>query len=318
MPYIILLFIAIFPCVHYGNNIDSLSHSFTSRIAIPDFEEDCDFCGGGASGGSFGFTPIEDQSFIGFRSINQHYSTREGMFVNEDKRKEVYQTYQLWGGIKINTKFSISLIVPYSSNYRMTTTGKQPLRGFGDVTVLGNYNLLRTVAEGRNWNHNIRVSAGLKLPVGTYDADNNGSINPGYQLGTGSFDYIGSADYTLSYRNLALQQFVSYTLKTDNKESYKFGNQLNLNTTLLYTFPIKEMKLIPQVGYAYETYEANQLYGYDLNLTGGHISLLKVGLDFQISSFRFGGQFQKPVDQKLNAGLVENKNRSSFYVNYNF
>jgi len=41
------------------------------------------------------------------------------------------------------------------------------------------------------------MGGGVKIPTGKYNSTNNGTLNPSFQLGTGSWDYIFVSEYVI-------------------------------------------------------------------------------------------------------------------------
>jgi hypothetical protein len=71
------------------------------------------------------------------------------------------------------------------------------------------------------------VGGGVKLPTGKYNTNNNGSVNPSFQLGTGSWDYLLATEYIVRRKQFGLNTMLNYVIKTENRKWYRFGNQFN-------------------------------------------------------------------------------------------
>ena len=218
----------------FATEKDSLQFLNYSAIKINKSKlifEECDACGCAASGGAMGFSSMLNKQFIGVRFFSQHYKTNDGLYANSTWQNENYNTTQIWSKIALSNKIEMSVLVPYQSHNRTTTTGNETISGLGDVTVLGMYSVFNKKNENKTKSHNIKVGTGAKLPTGSFNESNNGSINPSFQLGTGSWDYLFLAEYTFTINNWGINNMINYNLKTANKKEYKFGNQLNYNIT---------------------------------------------------------------------------------------
>ena len=93
----------------------------------------------------------------------------------------------------------------------------------GDATVLAFYNVLRQTPDSLisiKPEHALQIGGGVKLPTGRFDAANiEGSVNLGFQVGTGSWDYILAANYGVTHRNWGLSVILNYTVKTENRKN---------------------------------------------------------------------------------------------------
>jgi hypothetical protein len=73
--------------------------------------------------------------------------------------------------------------------------------------------------------HTWQVGGGVKLPTGKYNTNNNGSVNPSFQLGTGSWDYLLATEYIVRRKQFGLNTMLNYVIKTEN------GNGIALATS---------------------------------------------------------------------------------------
>jgi len=300
---------------------DTITHTFLrkleySRIAMS--MEDCDACGCSASGGSLGFSSMLDSDFAGVRYFRQSYSSRDGIFANSPWIDENFNTIQIWSRIPVTKRIQISALVPYHFNTRERITGDEHIEGIGDITVIGMYTVAQTTNESAIYNHKVQLGGGVKAPTGKYESLNNlGSLNPSFQIGTGSWDYLLAAEYILQRKNIGLNTMVNYTFKTENKKQYQFGNQLNYGSMLFYLFDINNVKFVPQAGVAGEIYKTNRQYGLDVPKTSGDILFGKFGLEAGRDKFSVGINAMLPINQNLTGGNVEANYRWSINLNYN-
>jgi hypothetical protein len=280
------------------------------------FDDDCDACGCSASGGGMGFSSMIDRNFIGLRYVYQSYSSRDGIFNNSPWVDENFNTVQLWGRIPVSERVQVSLQLPYHFFNRDLSTGTQNVDGLGDITVLGLYTLFRTANDSTMVTHTWQVGGGVKAPTGKYDSANNGSVNPSFQLGTGSWDYIVATEYVVQHKSLGLNAMANYVIKTENDKQYQFGNQFNYAATLFYVTGNEKLTLVPQAGLAGEVYATNRQYGLDVPDTAGNILLGKLGLEAGLGDFSVGVNGLLPITQNLTGGRVEANYRWSLNVNY--
>lgn len=285
----------------------------------PNFKKylyDCDACGCSASGGGMGFSSMINQNFVGVRYFYQSYSSRDGIFNDSKWIDENFNTVQLWARIPVFKNFQVSALVPYHFHNRELSTGEQTINGLGDVTVLGLYTVYQTKKDSTVLVHTLQVGAGVKAPTGKYDAENRQSVNPSFQVGTGSWDYMLAAEYVIRHKSLGLNTMLNYTFKTENDKYYQFGDQFNYAGTFFYTLESDKVTFVPQIGIAGEVYATNRQYNEDVPNTKGDILLGKLGLEAGAGNFSFGINGMLPISQNLTGGRVEANYRWSVNLNY--
>lgn len=293
---------------------DSIDNPFRRYVAL--LEEDCDACGCSANGGSMGFSSMLNSNFVGIRYIHQSYKSRDGVFNNSPWIDENFNTAQLWARVPITERIEVMALVPYHFNNREKATGKENIDGLGDITLMGFYTLFGTKSDSATVFHKFQLGAGVKAPTGKYDSANNGSINPSFQLGTGSWDYTLASEYTVKKNNLGLNATVNYVFKTENEKNYQFGNQFNYAATLFYSTKIDNLDIVPQLGLAGEKYDENKDHGEDVPLTAGDILFGKMGIELGLQKFSLGLSTMLPINQNLTGGRVEANYRWSLNLNY--
>ncbi len=280
-------------------------------------KDDCDACGCSANGGSMGFSSMLNNNFIGLRYVNQSYTTKEGIFNNSPWIDENFNTIQIWSRIPITKKITLSALVPYHNNNRELVTGKEGISGIGDLTVMEMYTLIQPKMDSTtNYSHKFQMGAGVKAPTGKYNVANNGTLNPSFQLGTGSWDYLLVSEYVVKRKQLGLNTALSYTFKTENKKQYQFGNQLNYGSTVFYLLDFNKIKLVPQLGLAGEVYASNKQVKQDVIGTKGDILFSKFGLEVGKDKFSLGINAMLPINQNLIGGNVKANYRFGINLNY--
>lgn len=286
----------------------------------------CDICGCSGNGGSMGYGNTMNSNFFGVRYIHQSYNSKDGIFNNSPWVDENFNTVQLWSSIPVGNKITINAMLPYQFHHReFTNKPTENISGIGDATVIGFYQLYVTDTEEDWMNslskviHRVRIGGGIKLPTGNYDNTNaENSVNPSFQVGTGSWDYILATDYSASYKNWGATVILNYTLKTENGEHYKFGDQLNCSLDFYRTISTsRKLSFTPFVGLAGEVYQSNEQYGQTVANTKGDILFSKFGVETSFSKFSLGLNTMLPLYQDLNSGLVKANYRMGIYLNYN-
>lgn len=318
MKKYIILFLLIF---QYGftTEKDSLTvnnpfikfHKFAYEL-----EEDCDACGCSASGGSMGFASMLNNNFVGLRYFYQSYKSSDGLYSNSPWYDENFNTIQLWARIPIAKNIQVSALLPFHTHNRETASGTQEINGIGDATILGMYTLFQTKKDSITFSHTFQLGGGVKIPLGKFDEANNGSVNPSYQVGTGSWDYLLATEYVIKKNKLGLNSMVNYVIKTENDKKYRFGNQFNYASTLFYLIETNKFSYVPQLGIAGEVFADNYQYGQKVRNTAGDIFMGKIGFEIGRDKFSFGANAMLPINQNLTGGNVEANYRWSLNLNY--
>jgi len=276
----------------------------------------CDACGCSASGGSMGFSSMLNTNFVGVRYFHQNYKSTDGLYTNSPWYKEDFNTVQVWARIPVFKNFQISALVPYQFHTRETKDGNQDIKGIGDITVLAMYRLYQTHKDSTLFVHTLQVGGGVKAPTGKFDQANAGNVNPSFQVGTGSWDYLLATEYIIKRKQFGLNTMLSYTIKTENEKYYKFGNQFNYAGTFFYLYEKDELSIAPQLGFAGETYASNYQYSEIVRKSSGDILFGKLGFELGKDKLSFGANMMLPINQNLANGRVEANYRWSVNLNY--
>lgn len=279
-------------------------------------EEDCDACGCSASGGSMGFASMLNSNFVGIRYFNQQYKSSDGLYSNSPWYKENFNTVQVWARVPVGENVQITALIPYHFHDRETSSGNKKIDGVGDVTVLAMYRLYQTHKDSTFLVHTLQMGAGIKAPTGKFNEANSGSVNPSFQVGTGSWDCLLAAEYILRRKQFGLNAMFNYVLKTENQKNYRFGNQFNYAGTFFYLYEKNDFSIVPQLGLAGELYESNYQHSQKLKDTSGAILFGKLGFEVGKDRFSFGANAMLPINQNLTGGNVEANYRWSINLNY--
>ncbi|OXG08472.1 transporter family protein [Flavobacterium araucananum] len=295
---------------------DSISAFTFQRLAMTE-DFDCDACGCSASGGSMGFGSMLNNNFVGLRYLKQSYTSRDGIFANSPWIDETFNTIQAWGRIPITEKIQISALVPYHFNERELTAGTENISGLGDITVMALYTVFETKKDSTFFSHKINLGGGVKIPTGKFkEANNLGSVNQSFQLGTGSWDFPVVSEYIIKHKNLGLNTTMNYIFKTENSKNYQYGDQFNYAGTFFYLFDLKSVQIVPQAGLAGEVYQTNKQHSLDLPNTAGDILFSKFGIEAGKDKFSVGVNVMLPINQNLSSGNMEANYRWSVNLNY--
>lgn len=298
--------------VFASNPIDSLS-VFARPIRVHGLL--CDACGCSASGGSMGFSTIAENSFLGLRSMYQRYESNDGLYTNSPWRQEQFRTYQLWTRFRLANKLEFTGQIPLQHHTRETATGEQTRSGVGDISANVLYQLFAKENKEQKKIQRLHAGLGIKLPTGEFDEQSSNTVNPAFQLGTGSFDFTFLSEYVYEFKNYGVNTMLSYVAKTENERKYRFGNQTNFAIVGYKKMALKNWQLLPQVGFTAEVFESNFSRGSRVENTSGYVSFARAGFDLSHKGINFGVSGMLPVVQDLNNGLVKARERLSIHLN---
>lgn len=317
MKKIIIIFVLIFQ-FGFAKEKDTLSieNPFLKHHIQFEKYDFCDACGCSASGGSMGFASMLNTNFVGIRYFNQSYESNDGLYSNSPWYKEDFNTVQFWARIPVVKNVQVSTLIPYHFHSRERAVGRQNIDGLGDITVLAMYQLYETKKDSTSFVHSLQIGTGVKIPTGTFDETNSGAVNPSFQVGTGSWDYLLATEYVIKHKQFGLNSMLNYVIKTENDKNYRFGNQLNYASTLFYWYEASKFVIVPQIGIAGEVYADNYQHNQKLRNTAGDILFSKIGFEVGKDQFSFGANAMLPINQNLTGGNVKANYRWSVNLNY--
>ncbi|PRZ25224.1 transporter family protein [Flavobacterium granuli] len=315
---IIVVFLFAFQCAVANVEVDSVSNfAFQKMEFFTDFDFDCDACGCSASGGSMGYSSMLNSNFVGLRYFKQSYTSKDGIFANSPWIDENFNTLQIWSKIPLGKKVQLSALIPYHFHDRALTAGTESIKGLGDASVIVSYSIYKTQKEEALFVHDLQLGGGIKIPTGKFEEANNaGTVNQSFQLGTGSWDYLLVGEYVVKKESLGLNTMLNYNFKTKNQKNYQFGNQFNYGSTLFYLLDYNALKIVPQIGVAGEVFESNKQYGEKLANTSGDVLFSKFGVEVGKEKLSIGINAMLPISQNLSNGNMEANYRWSINLNY--
>ena len=286
---------------------------------IPQKTSACDLCGCGNGGSFLGILPQSHRGFVGLRYSHKSYDSHINS-VSSQTQEDFWKT-ELWARAYPFKKVQVLAFIPYSFNKQtIKKNGQQTdLQGFGDASMLINYNILNTMTDTipHRFFHNFLVGGGVKLPTGRYQYDLYSDTevgNPNFQLGTGSLDFMLNLVYTLRHKNWGLNSDFSYKINSQNSNEYRFGNRMTANVSTLYFIRLGDQKtLMPNAGVTYENGNLDSKSGVKNIRTGGESLLGSYGLESYFKGFSVGVNYQIPIAQNLSNGELRANNRLNLH-----
>jgi len=273
----------------------------------------CDACGCAAGNGSSGFESLLNPQFIGIKYFAQHYKAKENLFTNELSQDQYFNTIQIWGKIPITEKLSVYGSLPFQFHEKKTLQGDIRINGIGDASLMGIYQILNS----KNTFHQLNGGFGVKIPIGKFDEKGISGVNPSFQLGTGSWDYQLVLNYKFQKNLFALLINTDYTIKTENKKHYQFGNQWNYAMTGFQQIWRNENSIISgKLGLQGEVYDWNKQFGEVMPRTAGSALYGKIGFEASYKKWSIGSEVMLPAYTNLASGDIEAKSRFGLFINF--
>ncbi len=272
-----------------------------------------------------GLFPNYQKHYIGLRARYSSLLAHNG----HDGLTAGQATQESYFGMDIQARFyphrrvQVLTYLPYNYNVQTIEGGAtEKTLGFGDMTVLGFYNVYNTnfVDSGAHVQHNLLVGGGLKVPTGDYQVKGNDDVllSPTLQSGTGAWSFLLSAVYTLRHDKLGLNASATYQINLANPLGYKLGNQFQSSIVGFGVWKTKKTTFVPQLGIQLEQLDYNTNDGYTRQFSGGTQLLAVAGMSLYYQSFQFGVQYQQPIWQKMASGQLHNAARFTATINYLF
>lgn len=282
----------------------------------------CDACGSTMAGIYFGLFDTDQRALFGVRYQYASFSASADYnsdFFERETATDTYQRMELFGRFTISKRLQAQVLLPYMVNQKDGSHLQQTTTGLADAIALLNYSLLNSGSGGIK--HSLQVGGGVKLPTGDFQQLDEGQlINPNFQLGSGSTDFLLTTNYTYKNQNWGLNVESAAKLNTANKLDYRFGNQYNTSLYAFRTFITAPVTFVPYAGLFNEWAGGHTADGINQENTGGFASFGTAGVQLQGSKYQLILQYQLPLAQEFNTGAfytIEANNRLAATLLFN-
>lgn len=287
----------------------------------------CDICGSGAGGGYMGLLPGFRKRFVSLRYSHNGLTSHLGPGGNTTylTTQEHFRMLELWGAVNIGNRFRLAGFIPVNFMERANGNGRFSQQGWGDVSVLAYYQLIRNEAGSGNTGlqQSLWLGSGVKLPTGKYNPGEK-NIQEGaqntFQLGTGSVDFSLNAMYDVSWNNWGMNANLGYKINTANGTGYRYGNKLSANLLAYRRIVVGDKyALSPNAGmlleWAVKDHKAADIQVWE---TGGYSIMGTLGAEVQLGKVGLGMNYQTPFSQHLGEGKLKANDRGMAYVSFSF
>lgn len=285
----------------------------------------CDLCNSYLS-----INPSYNQNAIGLRwrtssysGMHSHTEIHDGVehsHGDDQSLIETFNTYSLWGRMYLSPKLSLGVKFNYGFNY-IELDGKvsEVIQGLGDLTLEAAYTVFNSDPDARSLSHRIVLGGGVKIPTGAFSERNNeGTVDPLMQPGTGSTDVLLSLAHLSRMNKLGLTLNAVYRMNTANRDKFQFANRFNATALFSYELEMSSWKIFPSLGGYYE--QANTDFDDELELlnTGGEVIFAQLGADIYFNKVFLNIGYQIPLVERFNGDQAANNNRMMLGINYAF
>ncbi|MDX2280302.1 MAG: hypothetical protein NW218_12015 [Saprospiraceae bacterium] len=284
----------------------------------------CDVCGCSIGGNYYGILPQFHRHFVGLRwseqtsfSAHSQSKLKNGGYDTEER----FQTLDLLTRFYPVKRVQMLVLAPLHDFRQWESDTYTHTRGIGDVSIMANYVLYDTGDSMRyKWKQTFTLGGGIKLPSGQFRLHNsNGELyHPNLQPGTGSTDFMVSANYTIRRGRWGLSANSTARYNTANRNQFRYGHRLNGGFNLFYWKNIRRVILLPNIGVFVDASQSSKDKNESVEGSGGTIGLATFGLDAYFGRVSTGLTYQKPMYQNLGEGRVDSKPRLMATINYIF
>jgi hypothetical protein len=274
---------------------------FLSIILSASASRACDVCGCAMGAFSQGIMPDYSAHFVGFRyNWSQFYAQvdHENSVPATENSTDTYQRLDLVARYNISKKLKLNLALPYIRNSMQGSHQTLTNSGLGDPIFVVQYQLWTESLVQKN--HFLTLGSGMKFPLGKSNLIDNGAlVNRNFQMGTGSFDFLITANYFYRKGKSGINLETSYKLNTKNKEDYRFGNQFNFASNYVFLSGKNKFSFLAYGGLYAEhaaPHTENQVRVFN---TGGFGVYSNTGVQCYFSKIRISAGFQYPIYQNF-------------------
>lgn len=284
----------------------------------------CDICSCSNSSYFFGMIPQFQKNTVGARfthSTFTHPNTALNFNQQSQVLKDQFQSFDIWSRIYLKPKWQLIAVIPFKSNTRFEQNQRTSISGVGDWQAMVNYKWLdQSDSLSKKTKHLFLSGLGVKLPTGTYQQrDRNLTMLPtAFQAGTGAFALQANLFYTLRHKRWGVTNQLFAQANATNELNYKMGDVLVWSTAMFYWFEKKQVRVLPQIGFGLEHYQADLSYKSKVANTGTQLLTFNLAAECYYKKMLFSAFVQIPASQSLAASQPRNNTRLGLNVGYFF
>lgn len=233
---------------------------------------------------------------------------------------EQFLVAELRADLWLTGRFNVMAALPVVNNYQAVDgIVRADVYGLGDALLLPRYLVANTRAgtgEERTV-HRLLLGAGAKLPLGRTDLRyNDAPVAHDLQPGTGTWDALLSAEYSLRRgRNGASLQAIT-RLNSADRDGHRMGHGVNATLECFRRYDAGAGKLLPSLGVYLELAGKDAHRGLAVDGTGGSTLFTHAGARVWWRSWSIMGAFQYAIARQLGELMVPNRERAIIGLSY--
>lgn len=237
----------------------------------------------------------------------------------DDYEREQYQTISASFRWTFHPRWNVFVRVPFMVQSFRTVDTTSRVRNIGDITTQLNYLIL----DGVKGQHQYRLFGGIgvKAPTGfIYKTKEESRQYLDLQTGTGSWDAMGSLQFSYRYKNGGVFGSALARLNTNNQYDIRYGNFYNFSANGFYILNLyaKTMRIMPYLGTYYEQWAGVFEEGELLYDSGGRVLYGNIGLNTWYKRLGLLAQFQVPLAQQANGWQLSQRPAFTLELSYSF
>lgn len=220
----------------------------------------CDACSCTSMNSLDGQLLPSNKSFIGLNSGYVHQLDASSQRINNS-------SFGLFAAMSFAKRWQVLFSLPVQYNVIVPKDAPNSAQiGLGDASVVLSLMPYSTPMKKQLASKStVVLRAGLKLPTGYYDKDNQETAN----LGTKSWDFLLSAQYIFERNEQGFNAVFNTRLNTVNPFDYRFGNRYDLSAFYFVKRKVKKHSYMPFVGVSGEWIEIDKSKGFYREQSGG-------------------------------------------------
>jgi hypothetical protein len=283
----------------------------------------CSICGCAGIGNYLGILPQYQKNYVGIRYNYRSFDfSHPGIVGNAvgSVGSQSFQSAEIMGRFVPGKRWQLIASLPFQKTVSVENNIASTKQGLGDLSMMAYYSLMNTKsASTKALRQLLQLGAGIKFPTGNNKQPGDlANYKPGIENGTGSFDEIFSAVYTLRRNKMGIITDANLQLTGTNKFGYRFGNKLSGGTKLFYTVKNCKSNWMLNAGvygeFRYADHFNKELQYY----SGGYLFMPTAGLDFFTKNCSFGANIKIPAAQNLADGYLKSNVQIAISVLYLF
>lgn len=242
--------------------------------------------------------------------------------VAKQQVRDLLQVAELRAEIWITQRINVVGAFTAANNYRAVDGYiSNDVYGVSDPMVIGRYMLVNTKSNGDadRTAHRVMIGAGVKAPLGDTDPLYLGEPVPmEQQLGTGSWDALGSLEYMVRLKRNGIALNMIGRRSGTATDGHCMGHSLSTTLEVFRTYQKGEnWRLMPSAGIYYEAMTSMLHQGHIMTGTGGTTLFTHIALRAWYRNWGVQAIYQPAVLKEMGPLMVPNRERVIIGITYN-